>query len=194
VTRQLARRRRRESLAGLVVAALGVVVAVVAVVALQHPDGWSAGQPAAARAAATAAHASPASSPPSSTAVGSSPSPTPSATAPSVRLPLVVVNSTGRLGLAAAAAERFRAGGWTVSLLANFTGPVSSSCVYYDPSAPHARDAAMGLQRQFPDIRRIAARFDPLPAGPLVVVLADDYSATLPAGPSGGQRDTGAVR
>jgi hypothetical protein len=192
VTRQLARRRRRESLAGLVVAALGVVVAVVAAVALQHPDGWGAGQPAAARAAPTATHAPPASSPASRTSAGSSHSATPPA--PLIRLPLVVVNSTGRLGLAAAAAERFRAGGWTVSLLANFAGPVPSSCVYYDPAVPHAQDAAVGLQRQFPDIRRVAARYEPLPAGPLVVVLADDYSATPPAGPSSGQRDRGTMR
>jgi LytR cell envelope-related transcriptional attenuator len=181
-------------LAGLVVAALGVVVAVVAAIALRHPDGWGAGQPAAARAAPATAHASPASSPASSTPAGSSHSATRSAPAPSVRLPLVVVNSTGRMGLAAAAADRFRAGGWAVSLLANFAGPVASSCVYYDPSVPHAQDAAVGLQRQFPDIRRVAARFDPLPEGPLVVVLADDYSATPPAGPSGRQRDTGAMR
>jgi hypothetical protein len=193
MTRQLARRRRRESLAGLVVSALGVVVAVVTVVALQHPDGWSAGQPAAASVLPTAAHTSQASVPAPITAAGTS-SHRPPAPAPSVKLPLVVVNSTGRLGLAAAAADRFRAGGWTVSVLANFTGPIASSCVYYDPAVAKAQDAALGLQRQFPDIGRVAARFDPLPAGPVVVVLADDYSAAPAAGPSGRQRGTGAMR
>jgi LytR cell envelope-related transcriptional attenuator len=128
------------------------------------------------------------------TAASSSHRSTPSAAAPSIRVPLVVVNSTGRLGLAAAAADTFRAGGWTVSLLANYAGPVATSCAYYDPAVPHAQDAALGLQRQFPAIRRVAARFDPLPAGPVVVVLADDYAASPSAGPSAGQRDTGAMR
>jgi uncharacterized iron-regulated membrane protein len=176
------------------VSALGLVVAVVAVVALQHPDGWSAGQPAAATVAPAAGHTSQASSPAPMTSASSHRSTASAAAPPSVRLPLVVVNSTGRLGLAAAAADTFRSGGWTVSLLANYAGPVASSCAYYDPAVQHAQDAALGLQRQFPAIRRVAARFDPLPAGPVVVVLADDYAASPPAGPSGRQRDTGAMR
>ena len=79
-------------------------------------------------------------------------------------------------------------------MLANYPGPVASSCAYYDPAVPHARTRRSGLQRQFPAIGRVATRFDPLPAGPVVVVLADDYSATPAPGPTGGQRDTGAMR
>jgi hypothetical protein len=177
------------------VSAIGVVVAVVAVVAVQHPDGWSAGPRAAGVAAAggPSAHA-PTTHAAATSAVPSSRTPTPSAPAPSVKMPLVVVNSTGKLGLAAAAADTFRAAGWVVSMLANYPGQVASSCVYYDPAVLHAQDAALGLQRQFPAIGRVAARFDPLPAGPVVVVLADDYSAPPAAGPTGGQRDTGAMR
>jgi hypothetical protein len=65
-----------------------------------------------------------------------------------------------------------------VTSVGNMTNNILSTCAYYDPSTAGAKEAAQALQAQFPTIRRVEPRFPELPAGPVVVVLTPDYSAT----------------
>jgi hypothetical protein len=91
-------------------------------------------------------------------------------------VPLVVLNSTTKTGLAASAAKTFQAGGWTVTSSGNIVNNILSTCAYYDPSDSKNQAAAQALMAQFPAIKRIAVKFAELPAGPVVVVLTSDYS------------------
>jgi hypothetical protein len=92
------------------------------------------------------------------------------------KVPLIVANNTGAVGLAQTAAARFQANGWPVSELSNFTGDIISTCAYYDPSNPANQAAAVELQKEFPAIKRVKERFSGLPSAPIVVVLTRDYS------------------
>ena len=176
MTRYLVRRRRRERLTGIALAALGVAVLVIAVVALRSPNGHGvvAGQ------VTATPSATPKSSPkPSPTSTPTSKPPASSATSSrsaARKLPLVVLNNTAVVGLAERAKARFQAGGWKVSSLGNLTNTIVSTCAYYDPAAPGALAAARALQAQFPKVKRVAPKFAQLPAGPIVVVLTRDYS------------------
>ncbi len=92
-------------------------------------------------------------------------------------VPLVVLNNTTTAGLAKQAAQRFRAGGWTVTSSGNLTNNIISTCAYYDPATAGAKAAAKALQAQFPTIKRVEPKFTGLPSGPVVVVLTPDYSS-----------------
>jgi hypothetical protein len=161
-----------------VVVCLGVVVLVIAVLALREPNGHvAAAQTTRTGASNVADHSATQSrtpgnahTPPRTSGAASSPANT--------KLPLVVLNNTTVGGLASRAADRFRAGGWSVTSVGNMTNNILSTCAYYDPSTAGAKEAAQALQAQFPTIRRVEPRFPELPAGPVVVVLTPDYSAT----------------
>jgi hypothetical protein len=92
-------------------------------------------------------------------------------------VPLVVLNNTSTPGLAAAAAHRFQAGGWTVRSTGNLVNDIISTCAYYDPASKGAQAAAEALRAQFPAIKRVEPRFPELPSAPVVVVLTADYAA-----------------
>ena len=165
-------RRRLEPILGVLLVVVGVAVAALAVTALNHPNGRLA-----ARASQSVSTSSAASHPASSPA----PSPThsqvsaTSSPAGSGRLPLIVLNNTSQVS-ASTAAQRFEQGGWTVTDTSTFDGSILSTAVYYDPDVSGAQAAAEALQQQFPAIKRVKAKFDGLPAGPIVVVLTSDYS------------------
>jgi len=91
-------------------------------------------------------------------------------------VPLVVLNNTTIHGLAADAAHRFEAGGWTVTRSGNLTNDILSTCAYYEQGDAQAKAAAEALQRQYPTIKRVEPKFPELPDGPVVVVLTPDYS------------------
>lgn len=153
---------------------------IVAVFALREPNGHvSAAQSGQNTGASNVAH--------DSMSATGKPSSTPrTSDSPSVggvkAVPLVVLNNTTIGGLAAHASERFQAGGWTVTRFGDYTNNIASTCAYYDPSTPGAKAAAEALQRQFPTIKRVEPKFapepgaQPLPPGPVVVVLTPDYS------------------
>ncbi len=157
-------------------ALLGIAVAVVAVVALRHPNGRQA-KPVSLQTStvtATATHTATRTAHPSN-----SPSTTQRSTDASSgghSTPLIVLNDTLTPGLADTARSRFEAGGWTVTAINNFTNDILSTCAYYDPTDPANQAAALELQQQFPAIKRVKERFPELPAGPIVVVLTNDYS------------------
>ncbi|HEY7046364.1 MAG TPA: LytR C-terminal domain-containing protein [Jatrophihabitantaceae bacterium] len=173
-------RRRFDRVGGSVLAVIGVVVAVVAIIALQHPNGRQA-KPVSLKTStvtATATQTTTKTPPPSRPSTRTAP---PSRTAGSSTssghpIPLVVLNSTTIQGLADTAKQQFEAGGWTVTYTDNITNDILSTCAYYDPSDPANEQAAMQLQQQFPSIKRIKEKFPELPAGPIVVVLTSDYS------------------
>jgi hypothetical protein len=177
VARQLARRQRRERLAGVLIAVVGVAVLIVAIVALRNPKQVStqAGTPTRVVTSTTTRSASKSRSPSASTsASGGSGSRTATVIGSQ---PLLVLNDTTTANLGRDAASRFEGGGWNVtSYSENYRNDIISTCAYYDPSVRGAKTAALALQRQYPTIKRVTARFAQLPAGPIVVVLTADYS------------------
>ena len=188
MSRQLARRRRRDQVAGSALALLGVAVLVVAVIALRHPKTAAAGAlppSTSAGAPTTAPVTTPRATTSSSGSAAGQAVPTPASTASpaasitasgAARVPLVVLNNTTIRGLAQQASARFAAGGWTVTSYGNYRNDILSTCAYYDPSVSGAQASAQALQAQFPTIKRVLAKFAQLPAGPIVVVLTTDYS------------------
>lgn len=168
----LPRRRQGDRIGGILLAALGIVVAVVAIVALRHPNGRQA------KAVSPGPTQTVTTSPSRTTrpSTSRSPSPTVSKSTTAHPVPLIVLNNTSRTGLAETAKQRFVAGGWTVTSTDNFNNDILSTCAYYDPSDPANEQAALALQQQFPAIKRVKERFPELPAGPIVVVLTSDYS------------------
>jgi hypothetical protein len=173
-----------------VLAVLGVVVLVVAVIAISEPKSHtkdaggapSSTAPASSTAPRTSASPTPTRSsakPSSSLSLGETtpaPSSASSSASGAAKLPLVVLNNTTTNGLATDAAQAFRNGGWTVSDIGNLQDDIVSSCAYYDPSVDGAKAAATALRTQFPGIRRVVEKFSELPSGPVVVVLTSDYS------------------
>jgi hypothetical protein len=185
VTRLLDKRHRRERVAGIVLAILGVGVLVIAVFALRSPDGHGKVAAKGTTTTAPAAKTTPKSTAPTTTpattpattprATPTMPSATASQPAPG-KLPLVVLNNTGVAGLADQARSRFEAAGWTVTSTGNLVNNIVSTCAYYDPAVAGAEAAAQALQTKFPTIKRVVPKFAELPAGPVVVVLTSDYS------------------
>jgi LytR cell envelope-related transcriptional attenuator len=170
VSRQLARRRQRERAGGIVLATIGVAVLVVAIIALRKPNGNGAagGKPTTPKASASTSAPAPAHSTASSSHTTKP---------PTTKLPLVVLNDTGVSGVGEQAAARFEQGGWQVTSSSDYQNDILSTCAYYDPADPGAQAAAQALQRQFPTIKRVVAKFPELPPGPIVVVLTSDYTA-----------------
>ena len=153
-------RRRAQRIVGILLAVLGVVVLVIAIIALRQPNGHqaalhtsgvaessvaSARPPRARRRRRAAARRAPASS--SSAAPTSSASLDVRPSTPLKAVPLVVLNNTNKTGLADTAAGRFRAGGWTVTSTGNLVNNIISTCAYYDPNVaerPGGGDRAAG--------------------------------------------------
>ncbi len=163
-------------------AALGLVVLVVAVIALQQPH----------QTATTAGTTTPSAQPTvghtdqRSTASRATGSHSPARSGPSAGHPtgarrralaLIVLNASGHSGLADQAKQRLQRGGWTVtSTDDNYVNRIISTAAYFDPTVPSAKAVALRLQRQYPTIKRVLARFPELPRGPIVLVLTTDYS------------------
>jgi hypothetical protein len=171
-------RRRYDRVGGTVLAVLGVAVAVVAVIALRHPNGRQA-RPVSLRTTATAtvtATATPTPRPSSGAPSAQSSTPGSTRSAATHSVPLVVLNNTSIGGLADEAKQRFEAAGWTVTSVGNIFNDILSTCAYYDPSDPANEQGALELQQQFPAIKRVKEKFPELPPGPIVVVLTTDYS------------------
>ena len=113
----------------------------------------------------------------SATPSSTKPTAAPTTTKPvSSRPAVIVLNNSGAAGLAATAVARLTRGGWTASNGGNFSGDILSTVAYYDPNVAGAQSAATALQAQFPAIKRVKARFDGLPQGPIILVLTTDYS------------------
>ena len=177
-------RRRVELALGAVALILGLLALYIAVVALNHPKGRQASQ--------STSDSRPASSSASSSAARSTPAPVRTTAAPHTTAPgrtavpavnpnanrsaVVVLNNTSTDGLAATAAERLSKAGWRASDGGNFDGSIVSTAVYYDPSVANALSDAEALQAQFPAIQRVKERFSGLPQGPLILIVASDYS------------------
>jgi hypothetical protein len=176
-------RRRAQRIVGSLLAVLGVVVLVIAIIALRQPNGHQAALHTSAVADSSSTGSSapaPSSTPPTSPSSSSPAAPTSTtptvSTDPLKAIPLIVLNNTNKTGLADTAAGRFRAGGWTVTSTGNLVNTIASTVAYYDPSVANAQAAATALQAQFPAIKRVVAKFSGLPAGPIIVVLTSDYS------------------
>ena len=177
-----AQRPMWDRVGGIAVAVLGVAVLVVAIIALRHPQGHTAraGAPTASPTRNTVTARPSSSSAAPSTPAPSTPSSPSTSASPSVpaggKVPLIVLNQTSTIGLAAKAGATFQAGGWTVSSVGSLRNDVISTTAYYDPTVAGAQAAAEALQVQFPAIKRVLPKFAELPAGPIVVVLTSDYA------------------
>jgi len=177
-----AQRPMWDRVGGIAVAVLGVAVLVVAIIALRHPQGHTAraGAPTASPTRNTVTARPSSSSAAPSTPAPSTPSSPSTSASPSVpaggKVPLIVLNQTSTIGLAAKAGATFQAGGWTVTSVGSLRNDVISTTAYYDPTVAGAQAAAEALQVQFPGIKRVLPKFAELPAGPIVVVLTSDYA------------------
>lgn len=181
--------RHRDRFVGALIVLVGVGVLVLAVVALARAGdqpGSDVSGPAVTLPAGSSSSASDSASPSgsptpstsSSTATGSASS---SATTSSAGVvgsqPLVVLNNTRVTDLASTVAATFTQGGWTVTDTGNLDADILSTCAYYDPDVPGAQAAAEALMAQFPKILRVKEKFGALPDGPVVVVIAADYTS-----------------
>jgi hypothetical protein len=162
----------------VLLAALGIAVLAIAVVALRHPGNRAANAGVITHRTTTPAKGTASATPtPRSTPTSTPTSPTATPTQGVAKLPLVVLNNTTVQRLAQQVRSTFEAGGWTVTSTGNLQNDIVSTCAYYDPSVAGAQAAATALQRQFPAIKRVQPKFAELPAGPIVVVLTPDYTS-----------------
>ena len=72
-----------------------------------------------------------------------------------------MLNNTTRAHLAARAADQFRAGGWQVVKVGNFTGTIPSTTVYFTPGS--------GAEQP----RRFGPHLSPVAAGDVTGLLTD---------------------
>lgn len=101
-----------------------------------------------------------------------SPSSSPSSTGSVSDVPVVVLNETTRVGLAASVAGTLRGKGWSVIGVGNFRGTVSDTTVYY-PTGQEA--AAAALAAELPVAQRLRPTFGNLDQTALTIVLAPNY-------------------
>lgn len=179
--RRGAHRTSRE-LSAAVVPSLLAVLSVAALVTAVYV--WRGQETPPERAAAAVSRSSTSSSPsgsasssPSSTAP--SPSTTtkrgadPTSSAPAVREShVVVLNQSGRAGLAGRVGDMLRGKGWTVDAVGNFRGVVPSTTVYYPPGMAAA---AAAVAKELPSTPRIKPRFANLSTSRLTVVVTSSY-------------------
>ena len=170
---------------GGLLAGLGVVVLVVALIAIRHPN-RNGSTPGSATRTVTLPPSSSTTAGSSSRAPSTSASSSTSSSAPASgasqaligALPLVVLNATSTPNLASEAGDKFKIAGWTVtSVDENYSNNIISTAAYYDPSVANAKAVAETLQHQFPTIKRVVPKFSPLVDGPIVVILTSDYSS-----------------
>lgn len=152
------------------------IVALVGVLILafgtgdDEPDDAVAERPAAV-ASRTSSPSPLASSDPSAIA-SAGPSVTPSGTPAVGRAPVIVLNQTIRVGLAAEFRATLRAGGWKVPGIGDFRGNVPATTVYYPPGL---KAAAKALMAQFVEVGRIRPAFAGISATQLTVILGKDF-------------------
>lgn len=159
------------SVARHIAGAAAVLAVVVLVVVLATSDDDGAGLGSSTPDPSPSAETSPQASPSTST------TPPPSATrAPRQRseVTIVVLNGTGRAGLAGRTKERLVAAGYTVVRVGNADGPTDRTTVFYRPGALPEADLVL---EDFPDLIR-AEKAQGSEAGSdalLTIVLGDDY-------------------
>jgi hypothetical protein len=161
---------------GIVLTIVGLGVAVVAIIALQRPEGRQAIRETGPVTASGSASATPSVRRSSAHPQTTPARVTPPAPALASAIPLIVLNNTARNGAQNTAQQEFEKAGWTVSYVSTLDNQIVSTCVYYNPAIPNALAAAKRLQQQFPAIKRVMPRFAELPPGPLVVVLTSDFA------------------
>lgn len=153
--------RSWQPILGAVLLIAGLIIGVIAVVALTQPSGQRSSTGTRQAGGATSAA-------PTDTA-------TTAATGAPARASVVVLNNTSVQGLASTAGADLAAAGWTVTATDNYTNDIVSTAAYYDPSDPANQAAATQLQREFPWIVRVVPRFAELPASPIVLILTAAY-------------------
>lgn len=97
----------------------------------------------------------------------------PTTAPPELVSPVGILNSTDVANLAASAQTRLEEGGWDVPAIADYSGFVEESTVYYPDES--LRESAEALRAQFPEIGAVEPSFSGLATDRLVVILADDY-------------------
>lgn len=94
--------------------------------------------------------------------------------APSVVVPVTVLNNSRISGLADRGARQFEAAGWPVAETGNYRGRIRTTTVYY-PAGLEA--SAREFAARFPGVLRLLPRPDNLPGSGLTVVLTRDFSS-----------------
>ncbi len=170
------RRRLVATAAGVIAVVVIAVVAVALVGRNAHSSRTTAAGHPASKAAARTTAATPAAAPKHPRR--SAPAPTKAAVPAPARVPLTVLNNTTVTGLAHTAAADFTAHGWSVDQVANYTGRLAATTVFYPDGDAAAQRAARALAKQFPEIAQVAPRSPELPGSGLTVVLAPDWTTS----------------
>lgn len=155
--------RSWQPILGAILLIAGLIVGIIAVVALTQPSGQRS--PTGTRQTGSVEDTGAATSAPT----------TPGTSGAAARASVVVLNNTTVQGLAGTAGADLTAAGWTVTATDNYTNNIESTAAYYDPSDPANQAAATQLQKEFPWIVRVVPRFAELPASPIVLVLTAAY-------------------
>jgi hypothetical protein len=156
--------RSWQPILGAVLVIAGLIVGVIAIIALSQPSGQRS---------TTATRQT--GSPDDTTGASSGTPSAPATGGPAARAAVIVLNATAIPGLASTASADLTAGGWTVTATDNYSSAIDSTTAYYDPSSPANQAAATQLQREFPWVVRVIARIAGLPASPIVLVLSATY-------------------
>lgn len=175
----------RRAIAGALIALSGVALTIVALLLVNKGD--ENGSPSVALPAApVTTTGAPAPTPAPSASSGPVAAPTTAATTPIVTptvapsrapneapvVPVTVLNNSRIRGLADRAAVRFRAGGWPVTHVGNYSGGrIAATTVYF---APGQQRSAARFAKQF-GIGRVVPRFPGLPGSGTTVVVTRDY-------------------
>jgi hypothetical protein len=88
---------------------------------------------------------------------------------------LEVLNSTRVSGLAASAASKFQANGWSISDTGNYPGAEQNSTIVY--YAANEKLAAQRLASEFSKIDEVVEEKSLAAGGPLHVVLGADWAS-----------------
>lgn len=156
---------RRRRITGGIAALIGVLLIVLAVLAITGKLGATDASTGASKEAVSAG----------ATTVSGSASAGSSAPAADVKAPLTVLNASSTAGLAAKGKAAFEAEGWEVPTTANLAkNAPSQSTVYYPANDKEAKSAAEALVASFPKLTAAEA-----PSGlgydGVVVVLTGDW-------------------
>lgn len=162
------------ALAGAAIALAGVVLGIGALFVLGD-DGEPTGGPVVVPPSATPSATRSAAPSAEPTTVTTSAPAVVTTTPPVAQAPLVpvrVLNNSKITGLADRAAQRFRAGGWTVPQTGNYRGgTIAVTTVYYDTGQ---QASAERFAKQF-GIPRVAPRFPGIPVPGMTVIVTRDY-------------------
>lgn len=95
---------------------------------------------------------------------------------PELRSPVGILNATSVPGLAAEAQQLLEQGGWEVPAIANYSGELTETTIYYPDES--LLESAEALAAQFPEIGAVEPTIAGLARNRLVLIVTSDWAET----------------